>query len=197
MSTSTGSRAAAGITVGVEWVFRLAVVNLFWIAAVLAGGVVLGIAPATRSLYVLIAEFLDGRSPRIWKRGFAEWRASFWSSQIPLGLPLVTLAPIGVYLAISGGTIFALGTTVVAVMYLVTVLYLPAIMSRNDFPPTTLWLAAVLTAWRRPTVTIVVTIGLAAICIGGVLWTPAAIPFYVPSLPALIVTIAFRRIVRR
>jgi uncharacterized membrane protein YesL len=58
---------------------QIVVLNFLWIMGTLAGGVILGIAPATRALGRLTtALFLGEPSTSLWRDFWSTWRTRFW-----------------------------------------------------------------------------------------------------------------------
>lgn len=172
-----------------DWPARLAGLNLLWVLGVLAGLVLGGLAPSTYALYALQSAYLEGRSPRMWHDFWALWRRHLVSSQLALGVPLLTVWVLVFYLLAARGTPVALGLAVVLFLYLATLMQLPAVQltaSRS-------WRATVVVAWTSPARTVGAALLALALAVGAWFWTPAALPLLFPALPALLGTLAARR----
>lgn len=176
-----------------DWPVRLAGLNLLWILGVLAGLVIGGLAPSTHALYALIRAYLLGQSPRMWHDFWALWRRHLVSSQLALGLPLLTVWVLAFYLVAARGTPFALGLAVVLALYVATVAQLPAVQAHLELTAARSWRAAVEIAWRQPGSTLGTALLGAALAVGAWYVTPAALPLFFPALPALLATLAARR----
>lgn len=176
-----------------DWPVRLVGLNLLWILGVLAGLVVAGLAPSTHALYALQRAYLLGRSPRMWRDFWSQWRAHLPASQPALGVPLLTLWVLVFYLLAARGTPLAPGLAVLLFLYLATLLQLPAVLAHLDVGPVRAWRITIVLAWKRPGTTLGAALLAAALVAGAWFLTPAALPFFVPALPALLGTLAARR----
>ncbi|MDM5196672.1 DUF624 domain-containing protein [Fictibacillus enclensis] len=75
-----------------EWMTKLVCLNLVWIGFTLLGGIILGIMPATASLFYVCRKWLEGKGdepllPAFWQH----YRQEFWSSQfliVPIIMPI-------------------------------------------------------------------------------------------------------------
>ncbi|OKI54837.1 YesL family protein [Micromonospora sp. CB01531] len=170
-----------------DWPVRLAGLNLLWLAGVLAGGVVAGIAPSTVALFAVLRDDLLGRPPRPWHDFWRCWRAEFARSQVRLGLPLLTLWVFLFYLLAARGTPVVAAVAVLGVAYLVVLGYLPAVLAHFELPAVAAWRVAVLAAWRAPLWTVGLAVGVVVPVAVMVFVVPAAIPFFLPSVPAVVV----------
>ncbi len=176
-----------------DWPARLAALNVLWLLGVLAGLVLFGLAPATAALYSVLRAYVLDRSPRLWHDYWAAWRASLRSSQVVLGLPILTVWVVVFYLLLSRSTPFAVGMAVLAAGFLATLLQLPAVVAHVDLPVVRSWQVAAEVAWRRPLVTVAVAALVVGLAVGGWLTTPAAVALFFPALPALIATVTVQR----
>lgn len=172
-----------------DWPVRLVAANLLWILGVLAGVVVAGLAPASLAMYSLLREYLLGRRPRLWHDFWATWRRAMTSSQLVIGLPMLTVVVVGFYLFASRGTPFVFAMTVVAVGYLATLLQLPAVAVSLNLPVTDTWKATIAIAWRQPLHTLGAAILIVAMMVGAWFVAPAALPLFFPALPALLASL--------
>lgn len=176
-----------------DWPARLAGLNVLWILGVLAGVVLFGLAPATAALYTVLRAYVLDRSPRLWRDFWAAWRASLVSSQLVLGVPILTVWVVVFYLLLSRSTPFAWGMVVLAAGYLATLLQLPAVVAHVALPVVRSWQVTAELAWRRPLATVGVAVLVVGLAVGGWLTTPAAVPLLFPALPALLATITVQR----
>ncbi|MGI5521728.1 YesL family protein [Micromonospora sp. CA-259024] len=177
-----------------DWPLRLVGLNVLWLAGVLAGGVVAGLSPATVALFALLRSYLRGGSPRPWHDFWLHWRAEFGRSQLRLGVPLLTLWVFLFYLLAARGTPVALAVAVPAVVYLAALIYVPAVLAHFDVPATVAWRIAALAAWRAPLWTLGLGSALAVLVLAMVYALPVAIPFFLPSAPAALVTLVAARV---
>lgn len=70
--------ASSGIMKLLDWIAKLALLNVLWILFTLLGGVLLGIGPATYSVYSLIRKKLRmGDIAKIVSSFYEEWKKSF------------------------------------------------------------------------------------------------------------------------
>lgn len=176
-----------------DWPLRLVGLNLLWILGVLAGLVVGGLAPSTLALYAVVREYVRGGSPRMWHDFWGHWRAGLASSQVPLGLPILTVWVVAFYLLLSRQTPFAIVMAVLAAGYLATLLQLPAVMAHLDLRVPAVWQVALEVAWRRPLATLGMTVLVVALVVLAWFASPAALPLFFPALPALLATLQLRR----
>ncbi|WP_096438704.1 YesL family protein [Alteribacter populi] len=64
-----------------NWIWRMMLLNWIWFLHVLFGGVVLGIFPATVSLFATTREWLNGGIDKpIWKNYHAYYKRNFWKT---------------------------------------------------------------------------------------------------------------------
>lgn len=176
-----------------DWPARLAGLNLLWLLGVVAGLVVFGLAPATAALYAVLREYVLGRSPRLWRDFWAAWRASLVSSQLVLGVPILTVWVVAFYLLLSRSTPFAVAMALLAAGYLATLMQLPAVVAHVALPAARSWQVTAEVAWRRPLATVGVAVLVVVLAVGGWLTTPAAVPLLFPALPALLATLTVQR----
>ncbi|TDD69327.1 DUF624 domain-containing protein [Jiangella aurantiaca] len=176
-----------------DWPVRLAVLNLLWLLGVLAGLVLFGLAPATAALYAVLRAYVLDRSPRLWHDYWAAWRSSLRSSQLVLGVPILTVWVVVFYLLLSRSTPLVWGMAVLAAGYLATLLQLPAVVAHVDLPAVRSWQVTAEVAWRRPLATVAVAVLVVVLAVGGWLTTPAAVPLFFPALPALLATLTVQR----
>ena len=176
-----------------DWPARLAGLNLLWLLGVLAGLVVFGLAPATAALYAVLREYVLGRSPRLWRDFWAAWRASLVSSQLVLGVPILTVWVVVFYLLLSRSTPFAVAMALLAAGYLATLMQLPAVVAHVALPALRSWQVTAEVAWRRPLATVGVAVLVVVLAVGGWLTTPAAVPLLFPAVPALLATLTVQR----
>lgn len=167
-----------------DWPIRLAVINLLWLAGVLAGLIVGGLAPATFAASQLLHRYLTGEPVQLWHDFWRHWRQALIRSQVPLGLPILTIWVLVFYTTLTRHSPIGLALAGVCAAYVVTLLYLPGVLAaRPELTARQAWLLTLHVAWKRP----LVTGGLGLACLlaatACVLWFPAALPFAFPVLP--------------
>lgn len=177
-----------------DWPPRLAGLNLLWLAGVLAGGVVAGLSPATVALFALVRDYQRGRHPRPWRDFWRHWRAEFARAQLRLGLPLLTVWVFAFYLLAARGTPLAGAVAVLAVVYLAVLAYLPAVLAHFDVPATAAWRIAALTAAKAPLWTVGLGATVVVLVAAMLVAVPVAVPFFLPSAPAALITLVAARI---
>ncbi|MFB7251371.1 YesL family protein [Microbacterium sp. NPDC056234] len=96
MSTNAASPVwALRVHAAFDWVLWVATVNLLWCVFTLAGGIVLGVAPASVASAELTRRRLRGDGFAA-ARSFAEvWRREFWRANVALGPSLAVTALLG------------------------------------------------------------------------------------------------------
>ncbi|MDT0269046.1 DUF624 domain-containing protein [Streptomyces sp. DSM 44915] len=88
-------RAGTPLTTAADWFLWVLSLSAFWAVFTLAGGVLLGVAPASVAAATLVRERVLGRRDRIWRDGARIWARGFLASQLavfPLVFVTVTLA---------------------------------------------------------------------------------------------------------
>ncbi|MGP3910276.1 YesL family protein [Nonomuraea sp. 10N515B] len=182
-----------------DWAYRLAVVNLLWIAGVLAGLVIAGLAPATVAASWLLLEYCRGNRPRPWHGFWRQWRDWFLPAQLGLGVPLATVFVLGFYLVTVASQAalefraVAVSLAILSAAYLATLSYLPAVLCHVGLGPVAAWRTTVLAAWRQPVITLALLVAQALLVVGMAVVLPAALPFFAYSGPALLATRAALR----
>ena len=180
MERITGALATAA-----DLLLRAVILQGLWLLGTLAGGVLLGWAPAT--LAVTDAAARAERGQRITLRRAAQvWREQFWRSQLTLGAPaLLLLLGFGALTAAGAPLAVRAPAGIGAILMLAALLHIPAIDLSHRLPitavlprstllalaqlPTTLLLAAVLLLWG-----------------GAALSFPGLIPFLGVGVPVLL-----------
>lgn len=180
MDRITGALGSAA-----DLLLRAVLLQGLWLLGTLAGGVILGWAPAT--IAVTDAAARAERGQRITLRRAAEvWRAQFWRSQLTLGAPaLLLLLGIGALTAAGAPLAVRAPAAIGAILLLAALLHIPSVELRHDLKalavlprsallalaqlPTTLLLAAVLLLWG-----------------GAALSLPGLIPFLGVGVPVLL-----------
>ncbi|MFC7322444.1 YesL family protein [Halobacillus campisalis] len=85
-----------------DWVMRLAIVNLIWIMLCLAGGVVLGIYPASVVCAGLLIQWMSGERPASpFSYSFKEFKRCFWRANRIFLISMVLLTILAVNTLIS------------------------------------------------------------------------------------------------
>ncbi|WP_327636065.1 YesL family protein [Kribbella sp. NBC_00482] len=177
-----------------EWPARLALVSALWILGVLAGAVVVGIAPSTLAAHKVISSSPDAPA---WSTFWSGWREWLGRGQIVLGLPLATVWVLGFYLTMARQTVVAVPLSLVLLGYLVTLWLLPAVAVVGESRRTTaIWILTIHVAWRRPVVPVAAAIALVAAGAGAWYVVPAALLF-APATAALGAVLVSSRLLTR
>jgi uncharacterized membrane protein YesL len=166
-----------------DWPIRLAVINLLWAAGVLAGLVIGGLAPATLAASTLLRRYFEGHPVQLWRDFWRCWRTELVRSQLPLGLPILTVWVIMFYAAMARHSPVGLALALVGTSYVVTLLYLPGVLTSRELPARKAWLFTLHVAWGRPLVTAGFGVACLLAFVACVLWIPAAVPFVFPVVP--------------
>ncbi|GAA5185285.1 hypothetical protein GCM10023322_28820 [Rugosimonospora acidiphila] len=195
--------SASGVEIGgrfarlyrlLDWPLRLLGLNLLWMVGVLAGGVLAGVSPASVALFAVLREYLLGRPVRPWRDFWGHWRAEFVRAQLRLGVPLLTLWVAAFYLAMARGTPVAVPVAVLGALYLAALAYLPGVLVHFDLSAAKSWRLAAVAAWRSPLWTVGLGLTVAALLVVMVLVAPIAIPFFLPSVPAVLAMLVSLRV---
>ncbi|GMA27874.1 DUF624 domain-containing protein [Arenivirga flava] len=75
-----------------DWVLWAAAMNALWLGGTIAGGVVLGLAPATVAVSVLTRRRLRGERFAVVAAFATAWRREFLGAQIAVGVPVLIAA---------------------------------------------------------------------------------------------------------
>lgn len=175
---------------------RALLVQAVWLVGTLAGGVVLGMGPATVTAADAAARAARDEKFRVAVLAHT-WRACFWRSQVTLGLPILFLV-LGLAAALTGilPRMLLVAVVVAAIGLVIALLHLPVVELHYDVPasralsrsfllaiaqaPTTLIMLAVLALW-------------AAVC-----WkVPGLLPFLGIGVPVLFTQYLAGRSVQR
>ncbi|UYO96637.1 DUF624 domain-containing protein [Microbacterium sp. M28] len=109
MTTTTAAPGwALRVHAAFDWIWWVATVNVLWIAFTLAGGIVLGAAPASVAATELTRRRLRGDGFAAWRCFAQAWRREFWRANAALGpafviTVLLAASAIGQYAAGSLG----------------------------------------------------------------------------------------------
>lgn len=179
-------RAVHTLSGGMDLVLRALMLQGIWLLGTLAGGIVLGWAPATMATIDAAAGAERGERIR-WRRAAQVWKTSFLRSQLTLGLPGLFLQ-----LATSAALSDALPVPVEVLLWLVTVLlvvalaHIPDLDRRYQLPATrVLGRAVVLSLAQAPTSLLMLAV--LALWAGVVLALPGLLPFLGVAVPLLVI----------
>ncbi|MBZ2197181.1 DUF624 domain-containing protein [Occultella gossypii] len=203
--TSGGSGAFGLVETITTWICRLAALNVTWLLQTLAGGVLLGIAPATSVLHQqLRTGLLDDVQRGYYRASWGRWRREFWQSQQRYLIPLLTPAVLGFYLWLLRGQVLTITIAIVTAVYLCWLIHLPAVAARADEAdasdttaprrPTALWLLTLRSFAATPVPFVLAGLTGAVALVLGYLYLPAALVFAVPAVPALAAAMAARHV---
>ncbi|TDE94232.1 DUF624 domain-containing protein [Occultella glacieicola] len=205
-SAGSGGSGGLGLVEAVTtWICRLAALNVMWLLQTLAGGVLLGLAPATSVLsQQLRTGLLDDVQVGYYRDSWRRWRQEFWRSQQRYLIPLLTPVVLGFYLWMLRGQAVAVSIAILLAVYLCWLLHLPAVAARADeagpdreHGPTRLWLLALRAFAATPVPFVLAGLVGAAAAVLGYLYLPGALVFAVPSVPALAASMAARQVPER
>ncbi|MFI6792698.1 YesL family protein [Nonomuraea sp. NPDC050383] len=179
MSHTTTSTRVYAVCSELVWAVRL---NLLWIAFTLAGGVVLGLGPATVAAYTLARRHARGESFQAIPEFWSVYRREFVRGSL-LVLPVAVLAVllVGNYLYLSAlgpsmGTLRI--ATFVALIALAGVgAYVGPLYAHFDLPLRAYWPKAVQLALLRPASSVLLLLALSAIA-----YATSAAPILAPVI---------------
>lgn len=196
MNTST---ALGQLSRGADLLTRALLVQAIWLVGTLAGGIVLGWAPATMAAHDAAASGERGEPIR-WRRAAAVWRSRFLRSQALLYPPvaLLLIAAQGLALAIGGHTaaLLALPTGLAALILIGALCYLPTMDLRHEVTLTRALSRSVLLALAQAPGTMLL---LALLALWSVLCAslPGLIPFLGIGVPLLAIHHLVARFLQR
>lgn len=183
----------------VSWVPRLAWLNLIWILQVAAGGVMMGLAPATKVLHLTLREALDGEiraGASGWSWAWRTWREELLASQLRLLVPAVTFFSIAGYTIMVAGTPFAVSLGIICLVYSCWWLHLPAIDALGRRDALEVWALTLRCFAVAPVRFGGAFLGSLAIVVALAWYLPGALLIAVPSVPALLASAAVTRFAR-
>ena len=178
-------RAAHALSGGMDLVLRALALQGIWLAGTLAGGVVLGWAPATMAATEM-AERAERGEPIRWRRAARAWTDTFWRSQITLGLPgLFVLMAVATILSGVLPLVLQAVLGLAAVLLLITLAHIPELDRRYHLPATRVFGRALLLALAQAPTSLVL---LAALVLWAaiVLSLPGLLPFLGAAVPLLL-----------
>lgn len=179
------SRAAGHLSGAAELVLRALAVQGIWLAGTLAGGIVLGWAPATVAAFDAAAR--AGRGEPIRARVAARaWRDAFGRSQLTMTLPgMLVLLAVATLVARGAPLAATVPAAAAGAVLVLSLLHVPGIEQRYRVPAhRVLGRAALLALAQLPT-TLVLAAALAlwgGICLA----LPGLIPFLGAAVPVLV-----------
>lgn len=180
------SRAVHALDAATDLVLRALLLQAIWLLGTLAGGVVLGWAPATMAA-IDAAHRAERGEPIRWRRAARVWRDSFLRSQLTLGLPGLFLL-LAVAAARSGLLPLAVEALLwlVAVLLLISLAHIPDLDRRYDLPAARVLGRALLLGLAQAPTTLVL-LAVLALWTGIVLALPGLLPFLGAAVPLLII----------
>ena len=177
------SRTALATTRLVEWIPALAGMSFIFLMQTLAGGIILGLAPAAAVLAHAVRARIDGT-----RVGFREswmlWAASWRRSQLLLGVPILQLVPFTAWLVITRGSMWVATVAVIGVVLSAWLFVLPPTQTRYPYASASqVWIGALWRLARHPLM-IGAAIGVVAalfialwnwLLVGLIVWGPGVI----------------------
>ena len=194
---STEHSGMRGFQTILEWIVRLAYLNILWILFSLIGLGIFGVGPATISLFAIVRKIhRDGTDISIWKEFNHTYRSNFWRAN---GLILV-LAPIYVFIYMDYAIIQMYpesylvdnivfpALVILSILILVLTCYLFAVYVHFELSFWANFKHALLVSVVFPLHTVMMVLGLFIFSIVFFLF-PAISIFYLISVPTLIIQI--------
>ena len=140
MTTNTAAPGwALRVHAAFDWIWWIATINLLWCVFTLAGGIVLGAAPASVAAAELTRRRLRGDGFAATRSFAATWRREFWRANAALGpafaiTALLAASALGQYAAGAIGTPLGILTAVALVLsFAVTAVAVP-LFAHYDLP---------------------------------------------------------------
>jgi len=182
------------------WPPRVVWLTALWWLGVLAGGVILGLAPATVAIHRVATGWLDDRAAEDagWTGFWRTWRAWLWRSQPWFWGTVLTGAPFAFWLAVADPrSPWSLPAVLLGAWWSMTVWFLPAMLVMANDPRRDGVRVVLHLAWRHWPSTVLTALALALASAAAAWWVPAALPVALPGLPALAATALALRTVRQ
>lgn len=156
-------------------IFWAAQLNLLWTIFTLAGGVLLGIGPATVAAYSLARRHSSGESFRVWPAFVTAYRREFGRGSavvLPLAAAAALLITNYFYFASLGSaaTVLRLTTLVALVALVLIATYLLPMLVHYDLPTRAYVPKALLFAFTRPAASVLLLFVLAAVVYASTLY---------------------------
>lgn len=178
-------RAAHALSSGMDLVLRALVLQAIWLAGTLAGGIVLGWAPATTAATDAAAR-ADQGEPIRWRRAARVWKHAFRRSQVTLGLP-------GLFLLLAAAALLSgalplplqIMLALVGVLLLIALAHIPELERRYELPSARVFGRALVLGLAQ-TPTSLVLLAALTLWAGVVLAVPGLLPFLGAAVPLLI-----------
>jgi uncharacterized membrane protein YesL len=178
------SRAAHALFSGMDLVLRALVLQGIWVLGTLAGGIVLGWAPAAMAATDAAARAERGEPIR-WGRAAMVWKDTFWRSQVTLGLPGLFLL-LAASAALSGALPLMPQAMLclVGVLLLMVLAHIPELDRRYRLPAARVFGRALVLGLAQAPTSLVL---LAALTLWGaaMLSLPGLLPFLGAAVPLL------------
>ena len=184
-----------------DWVAKLAYLNVLWIVYTALGLVIFGVGPATVSVFTIIRKWLRNEEGfSIWSRFNATYKEEFWRAN----KLMLVIIPVLLFIYVDLRIIQALpesflidkivfpAVILLGLLVMVAFSYVLAVFVHYDLPYWTNFKNAVLIAGLFPLSTILMVFGLTVFLLIAFIF-PAIIPFYLVSVPALIIQLCALR----
>lgn len=178
-------RAVHALVGATDLVLRALVIQALWLLGALAGGIVLGWAPATMAAVDAAARAERGEPIR-WGRAARIWRSTFLRSQVTLGLPgLFVLAAAWAALSPALPVAATIPVALVLAVLIAAMAHIPDLDLRYELRATrVLGSAVVLTLAQAPTS--LVLLAVLTLWTGIEVAVPGLVPFLGVAVPLLI-----------
>ncbi|NJP91273.1 DUF624 domain-containing protein [Nonomuraea sp. FMUSA5-5] len=161
----------------VIWAVRL---NLVWLVFTLAGGVILGLGPATVAAYTLARRHARNETFQVWREFWTVYRREFVrASLLVLPAVLVAIVLVGNYLYFSalgpGYGVPRIASFVALILLAGVGAHVGPLYAHYDLPPWAYWPKAAQLALLRPASTVILLLALSAIA-----YATTALPLLAP-----------------
>lgn len=186
-----------------EWIMWLLYLNLLWILFTLLGLGILGIFPATVSMFTVIRQLLQKKEPAIFKTFFQTYKEEFFKANgVGLVLFIITYLLYMDFLFLdkipsSLFSIFQIGLLIATIIFLIVLLYIFPIYVHFDLKFFQMFKHALIIGIISPLANLLIIIGF-VILFFVYKWVPGLIPTFGISLVAFLLMFsglfAFNRI---
>ena len=163
---------------------RALAIQGIWVLGTLAGGIVLGWAPATTAAVDAAARAAHGEPIRL-SRAARAWTEGFWRSQVTLGVPGLLL--LIALVTISSGLLPApalIAVGLLATLLVVTLGHIPEVDRRHALRTAEVFGAALRLALAQAPTSLLL-LAVLALCAGALVAVPGLIPFLGVAVPLL------------
>jgi uncharacterized membrane protein YesL len=187
-----------------DWLMAALALQGLWVLGTLAGGLLLGVGPASTALAAGWQSVLreargeQGGGPGRWRAFWGTWRREFWRGQGTVLVPALTVWPIVFWTLTTRSLPVAVVMVAIGAGLLLTLVYFPVAASiAPERSVVETWRFGVALAWVSPGPTIAIGLGVAVLAVVSVTVSSIVWPLFVPTLPVLAATWSGERRLRR